>query len=101
MLVQGIADGPNDPGPGVPWIDDLMHGDLFGSYAKEQHHQDSDIDLAVVFENIVDGFETQVELMKMRRNFDTKIKPHVFLESDFNHSNPLANEVLKYGVRLN
>ncbi|MBU4316530.1 MAG: nucleotidyltransferase domain-containing protein [Proteobacteria bacterium] len=74
---------------------------LFGSYVKNQHHPDSDVDLAVVFENITDSFETQVELMKMRRNFDTKIEPHVFLESDFNPSNPLANEVLKHGIRLN
>jgi predicted nucleotidyltransferase len=74
---------------------------LFGSYAKNQHHPDSDVDLAVIFESITDSFETQVELMKMRRNFDTKIEPHVFLESDFNPSNPLANEVLKHGIRLN
>ncbi|MGD9159750.1 MAG: nucleotidyltransferase domain-containing protein [Desulfobacteraceae bacterium] len=74
---------------------------LFGSYAKEEQHSTSDVDLAVIFENIADTFDTQVELMKMRRKFDTKIEPHVFLESDFNPSNPLANEVLKYGIRLN
>jgi len=74
---------------------------LFGSNAREQHHPDSDVDLAVIFENTADAFETQVELMKMRRKFDTKIEPHVFLESDFNPSNPLANEILKHGIRLN
>lgn len=73
---------------------------LFGSYARKTHHSDSDMDLAVVFDNIADPFETQVELMKMRREFDTKIEPHVFLELDFNPSNPLANEVLKYGILL-
>ncbi len=74
---------------------------LFGSYAKKEQHSTSEMDLAVIFENITDTFNTQVELMKMRRNFDIRIEPHVFLESDFNPSNPLANEVLKYGIRLN
>jgi predicted nucleotidyltransferase len=56
---------------------------LFGSCAKKEQHSASDVDLAVIFENVADTFETQVELMKMRRNFDTRIEPHVFLESDF------------------
>ena len=73
---------------------------LFGSYAKKTNHPDSDMDLAIIFEELADSFETQVELMKMRRKFDTKIEPHVFLESDFNDSNPLANEVIKHGIRL-
>ena len=74
---------------------------LFGSYAKEENYPASDVDLAVIFENLTDTFETQVELMKMRRMFDTRIEPHIFLESDFTPSNPLANEVIKHGIRLN
>ena len=73
---------------------------LFGSYAKGIYNADSDMDLAIVFDNLTDTFDMQVELMKLRRKFDTKIEPHVFRESDFNTSNPLANEILKYGVDL-
>ena len=73
---------------------------LFGSYAKGTVSADSDIDLAIVFENLSDTFDMQVLLMKLRRKFDNKIEPHVFRESDFNASNPVANEILKYGVEL-
>jgi len=41
---------------------------LFGSFAKGNFHDDSDIDIAVVIKNINDIFDTQVELMKLRRN---------------------------------
>lgn len=58
------------------------------------------MDLAFVFDNLADTFETQVELMKMRRKFDTKIESHVFIESEFNNSNPLADEILTYGIGL-
>jgi len=40
---------------------------LFGSYAKGIINVDSDIDLAIVFENLTDTFDMQVELMKLRR----------------------------------
>jgi uncharacterized protein len=73
---------------------------LFGSYARDLQNTDSDMDLAIIFEDLPDSFDKQVELMKLRRKFDTKIEPHVFLECDFNSSNPLANEVLKHGIRL-
>ena len=73
---------------------------LFGSYAKGTPHKDSDIDLAIIFESLSDSFDMQVELMKMRRKFDTRIEPHPFSESDFNESNPIANEILKNGVEI-
>jgi predicted nucleotidyltransferase len=61
---------------------------LFGSYAKGNIHADSDIDLAIVFKDFTDSFDTQVQLMKLRRKFDTRIEPHVFRESDFKEINP-------------
>ncbi len=42
----------------------------------------------------------QVQLMKLRRKFDTRIEPHPFRDSDFNQSNPLANEILNTGVQV-
>ena len=71
---------------------------LFGSYAKGFFNEDSDIDLAVVFKDLPDSFDMQVQLMKLRRKFDTRIEPHPFKESDFNLSNPFANEVLNTGL---
>ncbi|MGB5156745.1 MAG: nucleotidyltransferase domain-containing protein [Desulfobacterales bacterium] len=73
---------------------------LFGSYAKGTADADSDIDLAIVFENLSDTFDMQVLLMKLRRKFDNKIEPHAFRDSDFNTSNPVANEIFKYGIEI-
>ena len=73
---------------------------LFGSYAKGTPHKDSDIDLAIIFESLSDSFDMQLELMKMRRKFDIRIEPHPFSESDFNESNPIANEILKNGLEI-
>jgi len=73
---------------------------LFGSYATGRFNEDSDIDLAIIFENLSDSFDMQVELMKVRRKFDTRIEPHPFSESDFNPSNPLAREILENGLEI-
>lgn len=73
---------------------------LFGSYIKGTITEDSDIDLTIIFNNLADTFDIQVQLMKLRRKFDTRIEPHAFRESDFQMSNPLANEILKTGVEI-
>lgn len=73
---------------------------IFGSYIKGTAKEDSDIDLAIIFKNLTDTFDMQVQLMKLRRKFDTRIEPHAFRESDFQISNPLANEILKTGLEI-
>jgi len=71
---------------------------LFGSFAKGTNHEDSDIDIAVSINNITDIIDTQIDLMKLRRNTDLRIEPHPFMINDFNTSNPVVNEIMKYGI---
>ena len=73
---------------------------IFGSYAKGTSHDNSDIDIAIIFDHLSDSFDMQVELMKMRRKFDTRIEPHPFSEADFTASNPLANEIMRNGLEI-
>ena len=73
---------------------------LFGSYANGNYHEDSDIDLAIIMNNLANSFTAQVELMKISRKFDTRIEPHPFEESDFNASNPFAWEILDKGIQI-
>jgi len=73
---------------------------LFGSYARNNQHEDSDIDLAIVIKDLSDPYNAQVELMKLRRKFDLRIEPHPFRESDFSIQNPLVFEILKYGQEI-
>lgn len=74
---------------------------LFGSFAKGTNHDDSDIDIAIIVNNVVDIIDTQIDLMKLRRKIDLRIEPHPFMIDDFNQSNPVVHEILKYGIIIN
>ncbi|MBM3403554.1 MAG: nucleotidyltransferase domain-containing protein [Bacteroidetes bacterium] len=78
----------------------LSRAFLFGSYARDNQHEDSDIDLAIVIKNLRDPFSAQLELMRLRRKFDLRIEPHPFSESDFTAQNPVVSEILKYGQEI-
>lgn len=78
---------------------DIQRAYLFGSYASGNNNENSDIDLAVVLNNLSNSFITQVELMKISRKFDTRIEPHPFEESDF-YTNPFAKKIISEGIRL-
>jgi len=73
---------------------------VFGSFAKGTYHDNSDIDMAIIFDHLSDSFDMQVELMKLRRKFDTRIEPHPFSETDFDESSPLTNEIKKNGLLI-
>ncbi len=73
---------------------------LFGSYAKGNHHDDSDIDIAVILKDYTNLIDTQVDLMRLRRNIDSRIEPHPFREKDFDTSNPIVNEIVEYGQEI-
>ncbi len=42
----------------------------------------------------------QLQLMRLRRKIDSRIEPHPFRESDFNISNPVVNEIIKFGKEI-
>ncbi len=73
---------------------------LFGSYAKGNFHEDSDIDIAVIFKDYSSLIDMQLELMRIRRKIDSRIEPHPFRESEFEPSNPIVFEILKYGREI-
>lgn len=73
---------------------------LFGSYAKGNYHADSDIDIAVILKDYGNMMDTQLDLMRLRRTIDSRIEPHPFRERDFDISNPMVNEIVKYGQEI-
>jgi len=73
---------------------DIQRAILFGSYAKGTNHDDSDIDVAIILRHVNDIIDTQIELMKLRRQIDLRIEPHPFDCNDFNRTNPVVNEIL-------
>jgi len=76
---------------------------LFGSYAKGNFHEDSDIDIAVILKDYDNLIDIQLNLMRLRRKIDSRIEPHPFREKDFNLTNPLVNEIMKHGqdIKIN
>ena len=79
---------------------DLKKVYIFGSFVKGSFRKDSDIDMALVFDDVEDTFDRQVQLMKIRRNYDSRIEPHVFRLADFNKSHPLAAEIMSTGIEI-
>lgn len=73
---------------------------LFGSFAKGKENIDSDIDIALVLENMPDFFYAQKQLMKLRRKIDLRIEPHPIKEKDFNSLNPFAYEIERTGIAI-
>jgi len=81
---------------------DLMAVYIFGSYAKGNTNQDSDIDLALVFKQLDDSkrFDVQVQLMLLASQIDTRIEPHPISQDDFYSGNPFAVEIKKTGFEI-
>ncbi len=74
---------------------------LFGSYAKGNQHEDSDIDIAIVLEEgNANSFDTEVQLMVIRKGEETRIEPHAFSKEEFNLSIPLVKQILNHGLKI-
>ncbi len=59
---------------------------LYGSYAKGNWSEDSDIDIAVIVGSVKGDFlELETKLYKLKRNIDDRIEP-VLLEEDNDRS---------------
>jgi len=70
---------------------------LFGSYAKKNQKPESDIDIALIIDNLKDSekFDTQVQLMLLASKFETRIEPHPLSKQDFISDNPFIYEIKK------
>ena len=75
---------------------------LFGSYAKGTENEDSDIDIAVVTDDIkTDKFDEEVKLTLLRRKIDSRIEPHIIKVKDYeNDETPFVVEVKNTGIKV-
>ncbi len=74
---------------------------LFGSYAKGNQHDNSDIDIAIVLnENEKHTFETDVKLMVIRKGEETIIEPHAFTKDEFDKKVPIVKQILQFGEKI-
>lgn len=75
---------------------------LFGSYAKGMENEDSDIDIAVITDDIkTDKFDEEVKLTLLRRKIDNRIEPHIISINDYeNDETPFVVEVKNTGIKV-
>lgn len=76
---------------------------LFGSYAKGTNNEDSDIDIAIITDDLKcnDVFDEQLNLKKLRRNIDYRIEPHLIEVADYdNVETPFVQEVIDTGIKV-
>jgi uncharacterized protein len=74
---------------------------LFGSFAKGNQNENSDIDIAIVLnDNICHTFDTDVKLMIIRKGDEVLIEPHAFTREEFDYNLPIVNQIIKYGIRI-
>ncbi|PKP46279.1 MAG: nucleotidyltransferase domain-containing protein [Bacteroidetes bacterium HGW-Bacteroidetes-1] len=72
---------------------------LFGSYANGTNYSDSDIDVAIVVNQIEgDYFDITPLLWKIRRQVDDRIEP-ILIEKDFDDANFLS-EIKRNGIEI-
>ena len=74
---------------------------LFGSYARGNQHDDSDIDIAIVLKDDAGHtFDTEVKLMVIRKGDETLIEPHAFTKEEFDDNVPIVRQIMKYGEKI-
>jgi len=72
---------------------------LFGSYAKGCQREDSDLDVAIVVDELQgDYFSTRPILWRVRREVDDRIEPVIF-ETKHDESGFLE-EILENGIQI-
>ncbi|MGV8828729.1 MAG: nucleotidyltransferase domain-containing protein [Breznakibacter sp.] len=72
---------------------------LFGSYAKNNYREDSDIDVAIVVKQMDGDFFTINPLLwKLRRQIDDRIEP-ILIESDFDDAG-FISEIQKHAIEI-
>ncbi|NCO54458.1 MAG: nucleotidyltransferase domain-containing protein [Bacteroidetes bacterium CG02_land_8_20_14_3_00_31_25] len=72
---------------------------LFGSYAKGNQNEDSDIDVAVIVNSLGQDFFAYAPLLwKLRRDIDDRIEP-ILIEKNSDESGFLK-DILKTGLEI-
>lgn len=81
---------------------DLLAVYLFGSLVKGSFTEWSDVDIAVVSNDLTgDPVDDRVKLMKLRWDIDLRIEPHPFLPEEWeDNTNPFVNEIKKHGEKI-
>jgi uncharacterized protein len=73
---------------------------LFGSYARNQQHKYSDIDIALVSDDFTDNPIYNRRILSSLSFKFHRIEFHPFTPGDFKKRDPLAEEIKKTGIPI-
>ncbi len=75
---------------------------LFGSYARGNYTDNSDIDVCIIAENISNNYLAMLQIAPKVIDIDVRIEPVVFSDKEFNESNlyGLLKEIKDYGIEV-
>lgn len=74
---------------------------LYGSFAKGNASEWSDIDVAIISSDFSDDlFDEKITLMQMAASVDDRIEPKPFKSELFDRNDPLVYEIIKTGIQL-
>jgi len=80
----------------IPSVKEVI---LYGSYAKNNATNNSDIDIAIIIEDLEDDYlDAQTRLFKLRRSVDLRIEP-VLIE-EFNDRSGFLKEIKETGIEI-
>ena len=72
---------------------------LFGSHAKGNTHKSSDVDLAIVSNDIQNRHDDMVNLLVLAKDIEADIEPHPFKTEEFNENgSSFVHEILRTGI---
>ena len=75
---------------------------LFGSYARGNYTDNSDIDVCIIAENISNNYLAMLQIAPKVIDIDVRMEPVVFSNEEFSESNlyGLLKEVKNYGIEV-
>lgn len=75
---------------------------LFGSFARNKVHKWSDVDVAVISDELKTNWDKKEDLLwHIRRKVNSRIEPIGFTVKDFQDENdPMVYEIKKNGIRI-
>lgn len=74
---------------------------LFGSYAKGNVKEESDIDIAVISDAFTgDRFADRRKIVPFRRKIDSRIEPMPFRPESFSDGGNLVDEIKRTGIKI-
>ncbi len=75
---------------------------LFGSYARGNYTDNSDIDVCIIAENISNNYLAMLQIAPKAIDIDVRIEPVVFSDEEFSEANlyGLLKEVKNYGIEV-